>query len=204
MYVVTADQRSSRRHPDEVPSVLRALRTSPVIRRFERTVGDEVQGLMTDPEAVVDVVLQLVRRSDWSVGIGVGHVDEPLPRSVRAARGHAFVRARVAVERAKSAPARVAVEGADPRTARLAEAGLWLLAGLVQRRTPAGWEVADVMRGDVRQVTAAERLGISAQAVSQRLRVAGWHEELRGRELAARLLADADAHEDASEQAVRS
>lgn len=193
MFVITADQRDSRSHGDDVPDALRRLARGDMVRRFERTAGDEVQGLMTEPEAAVDVLLRLVRETTWWVGVGVGDVDHPLPRSVRAARGSAFVLAREAIGRAKSAPGRIAVAGTDAAAALHAESALWLLAALFRRRTSAGWQVTDAMRTAPRQSQVAVQLGVSVQAVSQRLRVAGWQEELRGRALASHLLAAADA-----------
>ncbi|WP_455605090.1 hypothetical protein [Cellulosimicrobium funkei] len=107
MYVLTVDQRGSTGRPDRVPEVLARLDEmlagrGGVVVPFARTVGDEVQGVLDDPEAVVEVVLDLLRDGGWSVGLGVGPVDEPLPAVSREASGTAFVRAREAVEQAKS------------------------------------------------------------------------------------------------------
>lgn len=204
MFVVTADQRGSRRAPDQVPSVLERLNRHPTVRAFERTAGDEVQGLLDDATTVVAVLVTLVRFG-WWVGIGVGPVDRPLPRSARAGRGEAYVAARRAVEAAKSAPGGVAVEamldGSGGATASgatqvdgadRAEAAAWLLAALLSRRTREGWEVVDLVDAGANGVEAAAKLGISPQAVSSRLRVAGWAEEQRGRPLLAWMLARVD------------
>lgn len=191
MYVVTADQRGSRRHADAVPATLSALNgdySGALALVFDRTAGDEVQGLTGDAATAVSVVADLVRRGGWSVGLGVGAVEKPLPDNVRAGRGSAFVHARAAVERAKRRPTGVAVAGDDAVAAERSEAALWLLCGLLMRRSAAGWEAVDAMAGGSRQSDAAARLGISAQAVSGRLRVAGWVEERRGRALAAWVL----------------
>src|SRR6476469_8935929 len=99
-----------------------------MVRGFERTAGDEVQGVTDSPDAVIELALDLIRRGHWSIGIGIGPVEEPLPASTRAGRGPAFEAARVAVERAKRAPAKMAVEGGDPARAADAEAALTLLA----------------------------------------------------------------------------
>ena len=94
----------------------------------------------------------------------------------------------------------LAVEGADRVAAADAEAVLTLVAAVGERRTPAGWEVIDALRapgadGRVggRQQDVAQRLGVSQQAVSQRLRTTLWAEELAARPLAARLLLAAGA-----------
>lgn len=192
MFVLTVDQRGSRRDIDRVGPLLDDLAGRPLLRSFERTAGDEVQAVSDDAGTVVDVALDLIRREHWSVGIGVGAVEEPLPRQTRAGRGPAFEAARTAVDRAKKTPAAIAVEAADPRAAADADAALTLLALLVSRRSPQGHAaVALAHRGLTRAESAAE-LGISKQAVSQRLIAAGWQAEVAGRQLAARLLERAD------------
>lgn len=193
MYVMTVDQHDSRRNPDAVPALLEELNTrfaGRLVLAFERTAGDEVQALLESPTAVVDLVVALVRRGRWSVGIGLGAVEEPLPDSVRAGRGDAYVNARTGVERAKSAPHHLRVVGPGS-IAEHAESALWLLAGVLARRTEAGWEAVDSMAVHGRQVDAATSLGITPQAMSRRLAVAGWAEDQRGRELAAHLLQEA-------------
>ena len=84
MFVLTVDQKDSRRVGDRVPDLLAVLVDRPgLVLPFERTVGDEVQGVLADVIAVVDLVLDLLRRGGWSVGIGAGSVDLPLPPSAR-------------------------------------------------------------------------------------------------------------------------
>ena len=134
MFVLTVDQRHSRRGVDRVEELLDWLATQPgVVRTFERTAGDEVQGVMDDAAAVVDVVLALVRRSAWSVGIGAGPVHEPLPASTRAGSGPAFELARKAVQRAKSSPQPLAVGAPDPVPGRRRTSG----ARSARQRRPA-------------------------------------------------------------------
>lgn len=190
MFVLTIDQQRSRSSADAVPSLLDTLNSrhaEKLLLSFERTAGDEVQALLDDAATVVDIVVRLLRAPQWSIGIGVGEVERPLPDSVRAARGTAFLGARTAVERAKNAPANIAVEGTSVGAA-YAEAALWLLGSLLLGRTPAGWEAVDARSVARTQAEAATRLGISPQAINSRLQVAGWREEQRGRELVAHLL----------------
>lgn len=189
VFVITADQRESRRTPDLVEAVLARLAVVQTVLPFERTAGDEFQGLLADPLSVVAVSMALVREGTWSVGIGAGEVEHPLPQASRAARGEAYSHAREAVEAAKHRPTRVAVRGAEAGAAQDAEAVLSLLAALVQRRTPQGWEAADLMAQGLTATQAGERLGITRQAVGQRLAAALWHEEQAARPAAARLLA---------------
>jgi DNA-binding CsgD family transcriptional regulator len=197
MFVVTVDQRASRSDVDRIDELIGRLHDSRppyrMVRPFERTAGDELQGLLNDSDDVVRFTLELIRDGHWVVGIGLGPVAEPIPDSVRAASGPAFISARAAVGRAKSSPRRVAVSGPDELAAGDAEAVLALLAAIVQRRSRNGWEVVDLMTTGLTQQEVADRLGISAQAVSQRLQAALWREEDRVRPAAARLLRRADA-----------
>lgn len=190
MYVVTADQRRSRSGLDEVPAILADLHTRRATRPFERTAGDEIQGLLDDPGAVVDALVMLLR-GGWWVGIGIGDVERPLPKSARAGRGPAYLAARQAVGSAKSAPGGVCVAG--PAGAERVEAAAWLLAAVLGRRTPQGWQVVDLVANGAKGVDAAAKLDITPQAVSARLRVAGWAEEQRGRDLLVWLLGQVDA-----------
>lgn len=197
MFVVTADQRGSRTGEDRVVGVLRTLNgrrhAAGRERPFERTAGDEIQGLLSDPGQVVAIALGLIRDGHWSVGLGAGEVRRPLPPTARAGSGPAYERARLAVARAKGTGDRIALEGAEPAAAERAEALLAMLSAVVRRRSAAGWEAVDLVAGGVSQGEAAERLGISKQALSRRLRVGLWPHEARLRPLAASLLEAADA-----------
>ncbi|GEO33414.1 MarR family transcriptional regulator [Cellulomonas aerilata] len=201
---MTVDQIGSRRVGDRVDDLLETLAQHLArepgrrpVRAFERTVGDEVQAVLDDAVLVVELSAAILRTGGWSVGIGAGPVVEPLPASSRAGSGDAFVLARAAVERAKTRPGGVAVAvvGSDPVPAADAEAVLTLLGAVASRRTAAGWQVIDAVRdagAGARQGEVARRLGVTQQAVSQRLRTALWAEELAARPLAARLLRAAE------------
>ena len=109
MYVMTIDQRGSTADVDRVPGLLAELAGLSTAGRFERSVGDEVQGVVERPDEVVEIALHALRSGRWYVGIGVGAVDLPLPASPREGSGPAFVAARTAVEHAKSGSAHVPV-----------------------------------------------------------------------------------------------
>ncbi|WP_062073607.1 sigma factor-like helix-turn-helix DNA-binding protein [Demequina sediminicola] len=196
MYVVTADQRGSKRRGDRVEELLEwsvawSKRWSDAVALpLERTVGDEVQAVLTDPEAALDLALALMRREVWSVGLGLGNVDLPLAATSRASTGPAFVFARRAVERARgraeTVPLVVACE--DMEREEHATALLQLLGAIVRKRSSAGWEVADLDVQELTQKEIAHALGISAQAVSQRKAAALVDEERRARPLAVALI----------------
>ena len=195
MFALTLDQRRSRQAADAVPDLLRTLDATPTVRGFERTVGDEVQALVDDPVAAVDVVVLVARTQRWWVGIGVGDVETPLPTSVRAARGPALYAARTAVERAARCPAGVALEvgaGREEEAGIDAETVLQVRARLVADRSADGQQAVDVLERHATQRAAAQELGITPQAMSARLQVARRDDEQRLRHLAVRLLVRAD------------
>lgn len=193
--VLTVDQRSSRSAPDLVPATLEALAglTGPAgtaaLLPFERTVGDEIQGVLDDPAALAPVVERLLRDDAWHLGLGVGAVDLPAEEpTARAGRGPAYLHAREAVTAAKTSPWHLRVVGEDP-VARDLESALWLWAAVLGRRTARGWEVADLVDAGLTYEQAGRRLGIGQSAVSQRAQAAGLVEGRRARELVTHLAA---------------
>ena len=196
MFVITADQVDSRRFHDRVPAALTLLARSPAAtggasRTFERTAGDEIQGLLSGPEAAVAALAALARQRNWVIGVGIGEVEQPLPDSTRAARGGAYVAARAALEDARAGGERVQVRATSrEEVARDVETVLLLLEPLIRERTDAAWAAVDLAEGRT-QAEIGEALGISQSAVSRRL--AGAHLELaeRAAELATRLLCEA-------------
>ena len=171
MFALTIDQRRSRSARDLVPQLLDALAGLPAVLPFERTVGDEIQGLLDDPDVVLRSLLIVLRQGGWHAGVGIGAIDVPLPTTVRAARGQVLFDAREAVERSKRArPVGLCVHStADPVGAADAEALLGLIGILIRRRTPTQWAVLDAVDAAPTQRAAAEALGVSPQNVSQTL-----------------------------------
>lgn len=213
MYVLTIDQRSSSTDVDRVPGFLEELHR--ICPGFERSVGDEVQGVLREPRDVVEVSLYALRSGLWYVGIGIGSVNEPQPASPREGSGAAFVAARQAVERAKAAGSHVPVAvvsggagrgaaatgeaEAGVRACANAEAVLRLVGRLVQERTEAQWRVVDALRArngrdpgrHGQQKHVARDLGISEQSVSRAIIRSGWQEEWAARPAVEMLLATA-------------
>jgi hypothetical protein len=195
--VLTVDQHGSRHGADQVPSLLDTLERQvadrslpPPLRSFQRTVGDEVQAVVDEPHTAVELVGTILRTGEWTIGLGIGDVEQPLPPDARAGRGDAYLRARDAVTRAKSAPHRVRVVGGDPYRAERLETVLWLWAGILERRTDRGWQVHDALVEGLSHEEVGRRLGITQSAVSQRARAAGLVDEQRARALARDLLAE--------------
>ncbi len=192
-FVLTINQRDSREVGDLVPELIRSLRHLPAAIPFQRTVGDEAQGVLAEASVAVEAALAAVRDRRWHVGIGVGELQVPLPADVNDARGYGLVYSRRAVERAQRSGDRIplAVEGPDADLAAEAEAVLRLLGLIVAARTGAEWKVLDLMTPGARgqQKYVAQELGITAQAVSKAVVRSHWSEEWATRPAAARLLA---------------
>lgn len=191
-YVLTINQRDSREVGDLVDDLLRSLRRFPTTVPFQRSVGDEVLGVVDSATAAVDAALQALRPRRWHVGIGVGGVTPPVPKNLLDASGPGLVYARRAVDRARRTGERIplAVEGPDGAIAADAEAVLRLLGQIVSTRTAAEWAVLDLMTPGARgqQKHVAQELGITAQAVSRAVVRSSWTEEWATRPAAARLL----------------
>ena len=198
MIVLTVDQVDSRHRADRVESAVRDLaeRHGPrLVAAPERTAGDEFQLATRDASAALEIALDLVRQDEWSVGLGIGDVQTPLGSSVRALAGSAFVNARDAVTAAKKRPVRFALVADDAdETARL-DPLVRLLLALRERRTPEGWELAELLDADpgLTLTDAAGRLGISTQAASQRAQTAGLRLDREARDALGSMLAAADA-----------
>ncbi|GAA2101541.1 hypothetical protein GCM10009841_17350 [Microlunatus panaciterrae] len=194
-YVLTVDQRDSRNLPDAVDEAMAALSTLDTLLGFERTIGDEFQGLLDDPLSVVTAMLELMRSNQWHIGLGIGPVDTPLPADTRSGRGPAFVAARTAVDQAKREVTHVSFVGAPPaeEATRDAEVVLQLLATIRERRSEQGWDAVDLMNAGATMAEVAETLKISRQAVGQRLAAANWAVESDALPVLARLLDRAEA-----------
>ncbi len=192
-FVLTVDQIQSRGQQDLVEVTLAGLGEVDTVLPFTRTVGDEFQGLLTNPASVVDVTLDLMRTVAWHIGIGIGAVQQPLPSDARQARGPAFLAARSAVEAAKKQSTHVSVRSVPDRLeARDAEITFQLLIALQLRRSSLGWEAAELMDQGLTQAAAASTLAITRQALSQRLQAAHWSLDREARQVLTRLLTRAE------------
>ncbi|MFN7243169.1 MAG: hypothetical protein ACK4M5_07930 [Dietzia cercidiphylli] len=200
MYVVTIDQRGSRVAEDLVPGLLGALADVPCAAAFERTAGDEVQGLLADAAAVRSALLVALRGGEWHCGVGAGEVDDDSYASgTRAGRGPAYLAARDAVEAAKglsgSVAVRVPAEGGKEAADWAADCeAVWALtAPLVLDRTEAQWRVVDAVDRSPTQAAAAHDLDITPASVNGALRLSRIREERAAYPALDRLLAGAHA-----------
>ncbi|MEO6944406.1 MAG: DNA-binding protein [Lacisediminihabitans sp.] len=215
MLVITADQVGSRGGADRAGSTLEELNRrfgNELVLPVDRNAGDEIQVIAPNGTTALEIILTLTRDGNWSVGLGAGAIRMPLPHATREASGGAFIAARSAIVRAKKRATRFAAEaqseyGTRPTgaTAADAEAVIDLLLTLRARRTEEGWELFDGITSGLNQNEVARKLGVSAQAVSSRAKIAGIRIELASYPALARLLDDLDLanneHQNAEESA---
>ncbi|ANJ27398.1 hypothetical protein [Agromyces aureus] len=214
MFVITADQVSSRRQADRAGEMIARLERrhgGALLLPADQTAGDEIQLLTDSAETALETVLDTTRDGGWSVGLGIGGVRTPLPDAARKASGTAFIAAREAVQAAKRADGRFALRAAsapmdssDTAAERSGETwpvidatGLEALVRMLvlirERRSEPGWEVVDLARTGLRQKDIAHELGISTAAVSARLKAGMWRAEADAIAPLERLLAAVDA-----------
>jgi hypothetical protein len=201
MFVITADQIDSRNDRDRASELIADLAS-----RFgdafalppDQTSGDEIQVLLKDAAAAVEIVLEINRTGFWTVGLGVGQVRRPLAASTRQSAGDAFIAARDAVTRAKKSDARFALsspaasEEATALSDTEVEAVFAMLLLVRQRRTREGWQAVDLLTTGRSQAEVAAELGITTAAVSQRIKASLWRVEESVRPALARLLSNLD------------
>lgn len=219
MIVLTIEQKGSRREANRVPELLEKFAGVQTIAGFERTVGDEIQGLVEGAGAACEAIRIAIRMGGWHVGIGVGQVDDDALAEIRSGtirngRGSAFLRACEAVERAKKYPVSIAViavdgagasEGTDAHdrthgngegslSAQAAlQAVLQLIGVMVASRTPAQREVVELLAEGMTGREIATVLAISEPSVSRRRRLAHVSEEDAAWPVVENALAELDA-----------
>jgi DNA-binding CsgD family transcriptional regulator len=187
--VVTLDQRGSRGATDRVAEWSDRLNGAHGARLrlpFVRSAGDELQGVLSDADALADIVAESVDDRGWWLGVGVGPVDR-FGETARDSQGPAFWHARKAVEASKtrSHPQPVAVVGEPEDEAAALGDALTALAFLTLRRTPEQRESVQLLRRGMKNKDIAAHLEVSPAAISQRLRGAGAEEEAGLRRLIA-------------------
>lgn len=148
-----------------------------LLSRFTVTLGDEFQGLLSEPEVIPEILWRL-RRDLSSVeiwtGIGLGTLDTALREDAIGMDGPVFHRAREGVDRAR----REGIHGGvfvgfgsdDPILTGLAR----LLDHERSSFSPAQLEAMDGVRSGMSQSSIAIEAGVTPQAISKRLRTAGW------------------------------
>ena len=166
-----------------------ALATLDGVGDFEVLGVEDICAVVDSPSALCDTVMALLSDGSWAVGIGVvpGTSDEALTRATATSALKGPTRAGVV---------KVVLEASGSPTLASDIAAVFALMGhVLSKRTIEGREATSLVRSGLNQNEAAEELGISKQAMSQRLQAAGWQAETAGWGLAVNLLTRANAGE---------
>lgn len=203
MFVLTLEQREGRgpvaggltdtSASDAVQDVLRTLSHAlPVMyRRFARRSEREVQGVVREASHCLVAAKTVLATGGWSVGIGVGDVDLPLDTSPATWHGQAVAASLSAVTRARSRTQRCCVLG-ESGAADDADAVLVLTTAISDRWSPEAVEAVGLVETGMSFSEAAMQLGVTRQAVGQRLAAALWGPHRDAMAATQRLLAAAD------------
>ncbi|MFI4990481.1 MAG: SatD family protein [Solirubrobacterales bacterium] len=180
--VLLLDQRRSRSSEDRVEHWVSRLNRSCatlLTLPFERTAGDEMQGVTSSPAALVRILVDAVEDGGWWVGVGIGSIERPLGRTSRESRGPAFWLAREALEKAKSQRAgrAFALRGEPPVDTANLSACLHALGFIIVRRTKRQSEVAQCAREGLSVAEIANRSSVTPQAIRRLLLASGAEEE---------------------------
>lgn len=171
------------RRADIVRRSAAALSTLPGVGEFEHVGVEDIRAEVTGAENAVNLLMALLSDGNWALGVGITQKGSALDVATKATR---------------TRPAQVKV-GTGTRTSTTAgqdiEAAFALISHVFQKRTVEGREATSLMRRGLNQNEAAEELGISKQAMSQRLQAAGWHAEQQGWSLAVHLISRASTPE---------
>lgn len=206
MYSVHATYRgTSLRRADYVRQVADALGNAHNVVDVRVLGPGELAVLADDADSASGVVMNLIQAGDFAIGIGAavggdGEADgredasdavlrdqlvAASGRAVRGSRRAGMIRARVE----QAGPGGVQAVGRGADVAGDIAAAFTLVSHVLNRRTAEGREATALVRQGHLQSEAAEMLGISKQAMSQRLSAAGWQAEQAGWLLAVHMLA---------------
>jgi hypothetical protein len=188
----------ARRRGDYVREIADALAGSRAVTDATILAPDAFVLLSPDADSTTTVVLNLLQVGDFAVGIGAvlpdadddgdadpEHLTAAAERALAGNRRAGAVSARIE----QPGPGGAQAPGHAVDVADDIAAAFTLIAHLLSRRTAEGREATALMRQGYLQTEAAEMVGISKQAMSQRLAAAGWQAEQAGWTLAVHMLA---------------
>lgn len=187
MYAVYARYRGPGRRRAELVSASAAALSGMAGCENIRVVDvDSIVGTMDSPISTTALLMALISAKHWAIGISVANpASMPDAESLEAAAKEQLT----GVPRAGSIRAAVLGARSDAQSrAKDIMAVFALLQHVLARRSPQGREATALMRDGWSQIEAAAELGITKQAMSQRLAAAGWHAEEAGWRLAVNVL----------------
>ncbi|MGP6173168.1 MarR family transcriptional regulator [Corynebacterium sp. A21] len=183
------------RRADLVKRSAAALSTLEGVGEFELLGVEDICAVIDSAQAACDVVMALLSDGEWAIGLGIDSsldfsTDQPEKVEV-AARAVATAAFGPASRSARAGTVRVKVVDSTKTAGTAASdiaAAFQLLGQVLSKRSLEGREATSLVRRGLNQNEAAEELGISKQAMSQRLQAAGWQAENAGSGLAVHLI----------------
>lgn len=184
MFIIYARYRGqARRRAQYVQEAAKALGTLEGVTEVHNLGTEELAVVSEQPEPACDVSMALLSSGDWALsfliqqhGTLVLQPGEEQEAAISTARS-------LLSPQAKRGTVRVGVLFDDTPN-RQWEADIYasfiLLGFVLSKRTEEGREATALVRQGLSQIEIAEELGVSKQAISQRLQAAGWHAETVG------------------------
>ncbi len=191
------DRRSVQRRLLGLATHLNAEFAPDLAAHFMITLGDEIQGLLSDPTrfpAIVSRIHAEFRPQAITIGGGIGEVATRLSPRVTEMDGSAFVNARTAVERAKKKRLEVVVVSGEPDLDENVNTIYALMTGIQARWTLKQWERVNLYRKFQSIELVARKAGVTKQAVSADLKHTLWDRILEAEALLPGILARSARH----------
>lgn len=167
-----------KRRAELVSRSAEALATLGGIDTFEVVGVEDIRTNVSHAEAACMLIMALLSDGGWAIGLGINPTGPALFAATDAVGNRAGV-------------VGVIVDKQDATETNAADdiaAAFSLISHVLAKRTLEGREATSLVRSGLNQNQAAEQLGISKQAMSQRLQAAGWHAEQAGWQLAVNLI----------------
>ena len=159
-----------------------ALSSLPGVAGFEVLGVEDIRSKVADAEAALNLIMALLSDGNWAIGLGIADGSDNSAPSDASATATAAVGTR-------AGQVRVIVDRQDATTEAADIAATFaLMSHVLHKRTYEGREATSLVRRGMNQNEAATTLGISKQAMSQRLQAAGWPAEQAGWQLALNLI----------------
>ena len=155
-----------------------ALSSLPGVAGFEVLGVEDIRSQVADAEAALNLIMALLSDGNWAIGLGIADGSDNSAPSDASATATAAVGTRAGQVRVIVDRQNATTEAAD------IAATFALMSHVLHKRTYEGREATSLVRRGMNQNEAAATLGISKQAMSQRLQAAGWPAEQAGWELA--------------------
>lgn len=192
--VVLIEPQANRENEGGVTGLCEHLNDYPGVfmeRLFERTIGDQVVGIIADPNSLSKLLLAVHESAgDWLTGVGIGTLDI-IGVSARECQGTALRTAKSAAEKARRTPGGVAIDGTSEYAQDIHSSAM-LLADILDSRSARQREVARLRRADHICERIATELDITRRAVHKHLSAGRYALEQESCKLIDRLTARAE------------